>query len=144
MRQAQEIWTIVYRRELEKFEDPLIKEQYKEKYGDPLDECAPDELMDLMENLWASKAGQYAQLREALTKRGLDSWTARIELCEHYFHNLYVRQHKLDEEGDRSRIQDVSDFIACRVRDLIKAHQAKEAEEAEHVRDRFGPRIRGM
>ncbi|MBI6546856.1 MAG: hypothetical protein HY692_08675 [Cyanobacteria bacterium NC_groundwater_1444_Ag_S-0.65um_54_12] len=133
----------MYRRELEKFEDPLIKEQYLEKYGDPLADVSPDELMELMEGLWASRSGQYAQLREALNKKGLDSWSARIELLENYFRNLYVRQNKLDEAKDKSRIQDVGDFISCRVRDLIKAHQEKEAAEAEHLRDPFGPRIRG-
>ncbi|MBU6427756.1 MAG: hypothetical protein KGR26_01975 [Cyanobacteria bacterium REEB65] len=134
----------MYRRELAKFDDEEIKRQYEEKYGDPLDDCSPEDLMDLMESLWGQKAGQYAQLRDSLTRKGLDSWSTRIELCEHYFRNLYVRQNKLDESADKSKIQDVSDFIACRVRDLIKAHQAKEAEEAEHIRDRFGPRIRGL
>ncbi|MBM3268851.1 MAG: hypothetical protein FJZ01_14520 [Candidatus Sericytochromatia bacterium] len=130
------------KRELEKFEDPLIKEQYLEKYGDPLEDVSPDELMDLMESLWASRSGQYAQLRDSLTKKGIDSWNARIQLLENYFRNLYVRQTKLDEEKDKSKIQDVGDFIGCRVRDLIRAHQEKEAEDAQFVRDRFGPRIR--
>lgn len=132
------------RRELEKFEDPFIKEQYLEKYGDPLEDVSPDELMDLMESLWASKSGQYAALRDVLNKKGMDSWTGRIELLENYFRNLYLRQSKLDEVADKSKIQDVNDFIGCRVRDLIKAHQAAEAEESQHIRDRFGPRIPGM
>lgn len=132
------------RRELAKFEDPLIKEQYLEKYGDPLEDVAPDELMDLMESLWASRSGQYAQLRDTLTKKGVDSWNARIQLVENYFRNLYVRQSKLDEEKDKSKVDDVTDFIGCRVRDLIRAHQEKEAEDSAHIRDRFGPRIPGM
>ncbi|MBM3273943.1 MAG: hypothetical protein FJZ00_02230, partial [Candidatus Sericytochromatia bacterium] len=54
------------KRELERFENPLLKEEYLQKYGDPCEDVAPDELMDLMESLWASRSGQYAQLRDTL------------------------------------------------------------------------------
>lgn len=130
------------RRDLVRFQDPIIKDQYLEKYGDPLEDVAPEDLMDLMENLWASTSGPYAQYKGNLVKGGMDPWSARQELAEHYFRNLYIRAHKLDEEADKSRIQDVTAFIGCRILDLIRVHQASEAAESEHIRDRYSPRIR--
>lgn len=130
------------RRDLVRFQDPVVKQEYFDKYGDPLDDVAPQDLMDLMENLWASTSGPYSQLKTTLVKKGMDPWSVRQELAEHYFRNMYIRNHKLDEEADKSRIQDVTGFIGCRIADLIRAHQAQEAADSEHIRDRFGPRIR--
>lgn len=125
------------RRELAKFQDPQVKEQYLERYGDPLEEVSPQDLMDLMENLWGSKKGSYAQLRDTLTRKGVDTWTGRQDLAEAYFRNLYIREHELDEQTDKSKIEDVSDFIRARIQEHIKAFQEREAQESQNVRMPF-------
>lgn len=129
------------RREISKFADPLVKEQYLQKYGDPLDDVTPQDLMDLMENLWTSGRGSYAQQREALRREGQDPWTVRLALVEAYFKSLYLRQSNLDEQADRLKVEDVSNFIKFRIDELIRAHQEQEAEEARHSRDKFGIRM---
>lgn len=129
------------RREISKFADPLVKEQYLQKYGDPLDDVTPQDLMDLMENLWTSGRGSYAQQREALRRQGQDPWTVRLALVEAYFKSLYLRQSNLDEQADHLKVEDVSNFIKFRIDELIRAHQEQEAEEARHSRDKFGIRM---
>lgn len=132
------------RRELAKFQVPEVRDQYIEKYGDPLEEVSPQDLMDLMENLWTSNRGTYAALREKLRRDGSDPWSVRLVLIENYFRVLYIRQEKLDEEADTLKIQDVSLFIQFRIDELIRQFQEREAEEARHSRDKFGirsPRI---
>jgi len=128
-------------RVLAKFQDPGIKEQYLEKYGDPLEEVSPQDLMDLMENLWLSTRGSYAQLRDALTRKGRDPWTARQELAQAYFKAMYLREHDLDETADKSKVEDVTDFIQVRIMDLIREFQAQEAEQDARTRDKFGIRM---
>ncbi|HEY9721504.1 MAG TPA: hypothetical protein V6D47_05795 [Oscillatoriaceae cyanobacterium] len=127
-------------RELVKFADPEIKEQYLRTYGDPLEDVSPQDLMDLMENLWSSNRGSYAQLRESLRRAGQDPWTTRIALVEAYFKSLYIRQSGLDEKADEAKVYDVTNFMRFRIEELIKAHQEQEAEEARHSRDKFGIR----
>lgn len=128
-------------RRLEKFQDVAIKEQYLEKYGDPLEEVSPQDLMDLMENLWLSTRGTYADLRNTLTRKGVDPWTNRQELALAYFKAMYVREHDLDEAADQSKIEDVTDFIKVRIQDMIKEFQAREAEQDARTRDKFGIRM---
>lgn len=128
------------RRELTKFQVPEVRDQYMEKYGDPLEEVSPQDLMDLMENLWTSNRGTYATLREKLRREGNDPWTVRLSLVENYFRNMYLREAKLDEEADKVKVLDVTNFIQFRIDELIKQHQEREAEEARHTRDKFGIR----
>lgn len=128
------------RRELTKFQVPEVRDQYMEKYGDPLEEVSPQDLMDLMENLWTSNRGTYAALREKLRREGNDPWTVRLSLVENYFRNMYLREAKLDEEADKVKVLDVTNFIQFRIDELIKQHQEREAEEARHTRDKFGIR----
>ena len=128
------------RRELTKFQVPEVRDQYMEKYGDPLEEVSPQDLMDLMENLWTSNRGTYAALREKLRREGNDPWTVRLSLVENYFRNMYMREAKLDEEADKVKVLDVTNFIQFRIDELIKQHQEREAEEARHTRDKFGIR----
>ena len=97
--------------------------------------------MDLMENLWTSGRGSYAQQREALRRQGQDPWTVRLALVEAYFKSLYLRQSNLDEQADHLKVEDVSNFIKFRIDELIRAHQEQEAEEARHSRDKFGIRM---
>ena len=135
---------MINRRELVKFSDPEIVHQYMDKYGDPLEDVTPQDLMDLMENLWTSNRGSYAQMREAARRQGKDPWTIRLELVHAYFKSLYLRQSKLDEVADKIKVDDVTNFISFRIDELIKAHQEQEAEEARYSRDKFGfraPRI---
>jgi hypothetical protein len=129
------------RRELAKFQDPGIREDYLAKYGDPLEEVGPEDIMDLMENLWGSQRGTYWQLRQELTKKGRDPWTARQELAEAYFRSIYVREHDLDESRDLAKVEDVSNFIMARVQELIREAQRLEAEEADKTRGKFGSRL---
>lgn len=129
------------RRELAKFQDPGIREDYLAKYGDPLEDVGPEDIMDLMENLWASTKGTYFQLRHELTRQGKDPWTARQELAEAYFRSLYVREHDLDEVADAAKVEDVSNFIMARVQELIREAQRLEAQEAESTRGKFGSRL---
>ncbi|GEM_PF-1063931 len=129
------------RRELAKFQDPGIREDYLAKYGDPLDEVGPEDIMDLMENLWSSQRGTYFQLRQELTKQGSDPWTARQELAEVYFRSLYIREHDIDESQDKIKVDDVSSFIMARVQELIREAQRLEAEEADKTRGKFGSRL---
>lgn len=129
------------RRELSKFADPLVKEQYLQKYGDPLEDVTPQDVMDLMENLWTSNRGTYATMRESMRRAGQDPWTVRLALIETYFKNLYVRQAGLDEQADALKVQDVTNFINARIDESIKSHQEQEAEEARHSRDKFGIRM---
>lgn len=124
-----------------KFADPEIKDQYLRKYGDPLEEVSPQDLMDLMENLWTSGRGTYATMREQLRREGNDPWTIRIALVEAYFKNLYLRQSGDDEKADEVKVYDVTNFIRFRIDELIKAFQEQEAEEARHTRDKFGIRM---
>ena len=133
---------MINRRELVKFSDPDIVQQYMDKYGDPLEDVTPQDLMDLMENLWTSNRGTYAQMREAARRQGQDPWTVRLALVHAYFKSLYLRQSKLDEASaaDKIKIDDVSNFISFRIDALIKAHQEQEAEEARYSRDKFGHR----
>lgn len=128
-------------RRLEKFQDVAIKEQYLEKYGDPLEDVSPQDLMDLMENLWLSTRGTYAALRDSLTRKGIDPWTNRQELAMAYFKAMYLREHELDETADKSKVEDVTDFIKVRVLDSIKEFQAREAEQDSKTRDKFGIRM---
>lgn len=128
-------------RTLAKFQDPGIKDQYLEKYGDPLDEVSPQDLMDLMENLWLSTRGSYAALRDSLTRKGMDPWTTRQELAQAYFKAMYLREHDLDEESDKSKVEDVTDFIRVRIMDSIREFQALEAEQDARTRDKFGIRM---
>ncbi len=81
------------RRELSKFQVPEVRDQYMAKYGDPLEEVSPQDLMDLMENLWTSNRGSYAVLREKMRREGHDPWTVRLSLIENYFR---------ETPGDRS------------------------------------------
>lgn len=129
------------RRELAKFQDPGIREDYLAKYGDPLEEVGPEDIMDLMENLWGSQRGTYWQLRQELVKQGRDPWTARQELAEAYFRSIYVREHDLDESRDLAKVEDVSNFIMARVQELIREAQRLEAEEADKTRGKFGSRL---
>lgn len=128
------------RRELTKFQVPEVRDQYMDKYGDPLEEVSPQDLMDLMENLWTSNRGTYATLREKMRREGNDPWTVRLSLVENYFRNMYLRQEKLDEEADKVKVLDITHFIQFRIEELIKQHQEREAEEARHTRDKFGIR----
>ena len=128
------------RRELMKFADPEIKDQYIRKYGDPLEEVSPQDLMDLMENLWTSNRGTYATTRENMRREGQDPWTIRLALVEAYFKSLFLRSSQLDEEADKVKVEDVTTFIQFRIDELIKAHQEQEAEEARYSRDKFGHR----
>ncbi|MEB3197185.1 MAG: hypothetical protein VKP62_08275 [Candidatus Sericytochromatia bacterium] len=111
-----------------------------DKYGDPLEEVSPQDLMDLMENLWTSNRGSYAQQREKMRKEGHDPWSVRLALVEQYFKSLYLRQEKLDETADALKVLDVTHFIQFRIEELIKQHQEREADEARHSRDKFGIR----
>lgn len=129
------------RRELTKFQVPEVRDQYIDKYGDPLEEVSPQDLMDLMENLWTSNRGTYAALREKMRREGHDPWTVRLALVENYFRNMYVRESKLDEEADKVKLLDVTHFIQFRIEELIKQFQEREAEEARHSRDKFGIRM---
>ena len=128
------------RRELTKFQVPEVRDQYMDKYGDPLEEVSPQDLMDLMENLWTSNRGTYAALREKLRREGGDPWTVRLTLIETYFRALYLRESKLDETADAVKVQDVTHFIQFRIEELVRQHQEREAEEARHSRDKFGIR----
>jgi hypothetical protein len=130
----------VNRRELTKFAVPEVRQQYIDKYGDPLEDVSPQDLMDLMENLWTSGRGTYATMREKMRRDGQDPWTVRLSLVETYFRSLYLRDAKLDEEADKVKVQDVTNFIQFRIEELIKAHQEQEAEEARYSRDKFGIR----
>jgi hypothetical protein len=130
----------VNRRELTKFAVPEVRQQYIDKYGDPLEDVSPQDLMDLMENLWTSGRGTYATMREKMRRDGQDPWTVRLSLVETYFRSLFLRQANLDEETDKVKVQDVTDFIQFRIEELIKAHQEQEAEEARYSRDKFGIR----
>jgi hypothetical protein len=132
--------SFVNRRELTKFQVPEVRDQYMDKYGDPLEEVSPQDLMDLMENLWTSNRGTYAVHREKLRREGHDPWSVRLALVEQYFRTLYLRQEKLDEQADALKVQDVTLFIQFRIDELIKQHQEREAEEARHTRDKFGIR----
>ena len=129
------------RRELTKFQVPEVRDQYMDKYGDPLEEVSPQDLMDLMENLWTSNRGTYAALREKMRREGHDPWTVRLVLVENYFRNMYLRESKLDEEADAVKVLDVTHFIQFRIEELIKQFQEREAEEARHSRDKFGIRM---
>jgi len=129
------------RRELEKFENPEVVTEYRRRYGDPLEEVEPGELMELMESLWASRAGAYAQLREDLRRDKVDPWGTRIKLTETYFRNQYFRINKLDAEKDRSKILDIEDFIDYLVFAKIREHQEAEEQEARFIRDRHTPRF---
>jgi hypothetical protein len=134
----------VNRRELNKFAVPEVRQQYIEKYGDPLEDVSPQDLMDLMENLWTSGRGTYAAMREKMRRDGTDPWSVRLELVEVYFRSLYLRQANLDEETDKVKVADVTNFIQFRIDELIRAHQEQEAEDAKYSRDKFGirsPRI---
>lgn len=131
---------MINRRELVKFSDPDIVDQYVDKYGDPLEEVTPQDLMDLMENLWTSSRGTYATTREAMRREGQDPWSIRLVLVHAYFKNLFLRQSKMDEVADKIKVEDVSNFINFRIDELIKAHQNQEAEEARYSRDKFGHR----
>lgn len=128
------------RRELNKFAVPEVRQQYVDKYGDPLEDVSPQDLMDLMENLWTSGRGTYATMREKMRRDGQDPWSVRLSLVEAYFRSLYLRQANLDEEGDSLKVNDVTNFIQFRIDELIKAHQEQEAEEARYSRDKFGIR----
>lgn len=128
------------RRELTKFAVPEVRQQYIDKYGDPLEDVSPQDLMDLMENLWTSGRGTYATMREKMRREGQDPWTVRLSLVGTYFRSLYLRQANLDEEADKVKVQDVTNFIDFRIEELIKAHQEQEAEEARYSRDKFGIR----
>lgn len=128
------------RRELMKFADPEIKDQYLTKYGDPLEDVTPQDLMDLMENLWTSSRSTYATMREELRRKGQDPWTVRLTLVEAYFKNLFLRQSGDDENADEVKIYDITNFIRFRIDELVKAHQEQEAEEARYTRDKFGLR----
>ena len=129
------------RRELTKFQVPEVRDQYMDKYGDPLEEVSPQDLMDLMENLWTSNRATYAALREKMRREGHDPWTVRLVLVENYFRNMYIRESKLDEEADAVKVLDVTHFIQFRIEELIKQFQEREAEEARHSRDKFGIRM---
>lgn len=129
------------RRELEKFENAEVAAEYRRRYGDPLEEVEPSELMELMESLWASRAGTYAQLREDLRRKNVDPWGTRIQLTETYFRNQFFRTNKLDPEKERSKILDIEDFIGWLVFDKIREHQREEEEESRFIRDRHAPRI---
>lgn len=131
----------MYPRALAKFQDQAIKDQYLEKYGDPLDEVSPQDLMDLMENLWLSTRGNYASLRDGLTRKGVDPWTCRQQLAQAYFKAMYLREHELDEDEDKSKVEDVTDFILVRIHDHIREFQAREAEQDARTRDKFGIRM---
>ena len=128
------------RRELIKFAEPDIKDNYIRKYGDPLEEVTPQDPMDLMENLWTSNRGSYATLRETMRREGLDPWSIRLTLVKAYFKSLYLRSSQLDEAADKIQVEDVTQFIQFRIDELIKAHQEQEAEEARYSRDKFGHR----
>ena len=128
------------RRELSKFAVPEVRQQYIDKYGDPLEEVTPQDLMDLMENLWTSGRGTYAAMREKLRRDGQDPWSVRLALVEVYFRSLYLRQANLDEEADKIKVGDVTLFIQFRIDELIRSHQEQEAEEARYSRDKFGIR----
>lgn len=128
------------RRELVKFGAPGVREQYMATYGDPLEEVSPQDLMDLMENLWTSGRGTYATMREAMRRDGGDPWSIRLALVEAYFKTLYLRSSELDETTDKLKVDDVSLFIRFRIDELIKSHQEQEAEEARYSRDKFGIR----
>lgn len=128
------------RRELAKFAAPGVRDQYIDKYGDPLEEVSPQDLMDLMENLWTSGRGTYATMREAMRRDGGDPWTIRLSLVEAYFKTLYLRHSGLDEAADKLKVEDVTNFIRFRIDELIRAHQEQEAEEARYSRDKFGIR----
>ena len=129
------------RRELAKFQDAGVREDYLAKYGDPLEDVGPEDIMDLMENLWGSPKGTYSQLRHELSKQGKDPWTVRQELAEAYFRTLYLRDHDLDETRDHAKVEDVSNFIMARVQELIREAQRLEAEEADKTRGKFGSRL---
>jgi hypothetical protein len=75
-----------------------------------------------------------------LRREGQDPWTVRLSLVGTYFRSLYLRQANLDEEADKVKVQDVTNFIDFRIEELIKAHQEQEAEEARYSRDKFGIR----
>ena len=129
------------RRELNKFDDPLVREQYMQKYGDPLEDVSPQDLMDLMENLWTSGRGTYATMREKARREGHDPWSIRISLVEAYFKSLYLRQSGMDEQAENLKVNDVALFISFRIEELIRSFQEQEAEEARHSRDKFGIRM---
>lgn len=131
---------MINRRELVKFSDPDIVNQYMDKYGDPLEDVTPQDLMDLMENLWTSNRGSYATMREAMRRDGQDPWSIRLVLVHAYFKSLFLRQSKLDETADKIQVEDASNFISFRIDELIKAHQNQEAEDARYSRDKFGHR----
>lgn len=128
------------RRELTKFQVPEVKEQYLEKYGDPLEEVTPQDLMDLMENLWSANRGPTAQLREKLRREGHDPWTVRLALVESYFKTLYTRGTGIDEATDPVHYHDISHFIQYRIEEQVRAHQEAEAEADRYTRDKFGIR----
>lgn len=129
------------RRALEKFQDPAIKDMYLERYGDPLEDVSPQDLMDLMENLWGSTRGSYAALRDEHTRKGVDPWTNRQLLAHAYFRAMFQREQDWEDEADKSKIEDVADFIFQRITDLIREHQKIEAEQDAKTRDKFGIRM---
>ncbi|MNL88602.1 hypothetical protein D3C87_2184020 [compost metagenome] len=54
---------------------------------------------------------------------------------------MYVRENDLDEDADKSKVEDVTDFIRCRIMDQIREFQAREAEQDKGARDKFGIRM---
>jgi len=125
---------------LTKFAVPEVKQQYLEKYGDPLEDVSPQDLMDLMENLWTSGRNNYATMREKMRRDGADPWTVRLSLVETYFVALFVRQSGINEETDAVKLQDATHFIQFRIEELVRSHQEQEAEDARYTRDKFGIR----
>jgi hypothetical protein len=136
---AKEEWGVT-RRELTKFAVPEVRTQYMDKYGDPLEDVSPQDLMDLMENLWTSSRGTYAVLREKLRREGQDPWTVRLALVESYFKTLFMRTAEFTESDEPVKYLDVTYFIQYRIEELIKSHQEQEAEESRYSRDKFGIR----
>lgn len=128
------------RRDFMKFDAPGVRDQYLAKYGDPLEDVSPQDLMDLMENLWTSGRGTYATLRESLRRQSLDPWTIRLKLVHAYFKTLALRNPTFDV-NDAPTLGDFELFIDFRIEELNKRHQEIEAEEFRNTRDKFGIRM---
>ena len=125
---------------LAKFQDEELRARCHSAVGDPLEEVESEDLIDLMENLWTTRRGTYATLREELVKAGRDPWASRQDLAVAYFRSMTTRD-RSDEELELLGAELLDEWIRCRVVELIREHQAKEAEQDARSRDKFGIRM---
>jgi len=125
---------------LAKFQDEELRARCQAAVGDPLEEVESEDLVDLMENLWTTRRGVYATLRDDLVKAGRDPWAGRQDLAVAYFRSMTTRD-RSDEELELLGHELLDEWIRCRVLELIREHQIKEAEQDARSRDKFGIRM---